>query len=120
MASGKVMIVEDDPQNMKLFNVILECRGYETVQMADGEKAVEAARQHRPDLIILDILLSRISGLDVVREIKDDGGLKDIPGKLPVQTRRRDGLCYETGSGDLTRRLAEDASQRLQELALPG
>ena len=75
----KVLIVEDNELNMKLFHDLLEAYGYSTVQTQDGREAVELARQHRPDLIILDIQLPEISGLEVTRLLKADEELKSIP-----------------------------------------
>jgi two-component system cell cycle response regulator DivK len=74
-----VLIVEDNELNMKLFNDLLEAHGYSTVKTANGVEAVELARRHRPDLILMDIQLPEVSGLDVTRWIKDDDDLRDIP-----------------------------------------
>jgi two-component system cell cycle response regulator DivK len=79
-ASAKtVLIVEDNELNMKLFNDLLEAFGYKTVKTRDGRKAVELAREHRPDLIIMDIQLPEISGLKVTQLLKDDKDLAAIP-----------------------------------------
>ena len=75
----KVLIVEDIELNMKLFHDLLEVHGYETLQTRDGREALELARQHRPDLILMDIQLPEVSGLDVTRWIKADESLKRIP-----------------------------------------
>ncbi len=75
----KVLIVEDNELNMKLFHDLLEVHGYETLQTRDGREALELARQHRPDLILMDIQLPEVSGLDVTRWIKADESLKQIP-----------------------------------------
>ncbi|MEO0496118.1 MAG: response regulator [Pseudomonadota bacterium] len=75
----KVMIVEDNDLNMKLFNDLLEARGYETVQSRDGINAVEIARAERPDLILMDIQLPEVSGLTVTQHLKDDAELHTIP-----------------------------------------
>ncbi len=74
-----VMIVEDNELNMKLFHDLLEARGYLTVETRSGVEALELARAHRPDLIIMDIQLPEISGLDVTRRLKGDPQLKKIP-----------------------------------------
>ena len=74
-----VMIVEDNELNMKLFHDLLEAHGYRTVETRSGVEAVELARAHRPDLIIMDIQLPEISGLDVTRKLKADPELKAIP-----------------------------------------
>ena len=60
-----VMIVEDNELNMKLFNDLLEANGYRTIKTRNGMEALELAREHRPDLILMDIQLPEVSGLDV-------------------------------------------------------
>ena len=74
-----VLIVEDNELNMKLFNDLLEAHGYATVQTRNGVEAVELTRKHRPDLILMDIQLPEVSGLQVTRWIKDDESLRHIP-----------------------------------------
>ena len=74
-----ILIVEDNELNMKLFNDILQADGYETAQALDGREAIILARKHHPDLILMDIQLPDISGLEVAKIIKADNDLKDIP-----------------------------------------
>ena len=74
-----VLIVEDNELNMKLFNDLLEAHGYQTVQTRNGLEALDLAREHRPDLILMDIQLPEVSGLDVTRWLKEDDELKTIP-----------------------------------------
>ena len=75
----KVLIVEDNELNMKLFNDLLEAHGYETLQTKDGFKALEMAREHTPDLILMDIQLPEVSGLEVTKWLKEDDSLQTIP-----------------------------------------
>jgi two-component system cell cycle response regulator DivK len=74
-----VLIVEDNELNMKLFNDLLEAHGIATLQTRDGTKVLEIAREHKPDLILMDIQLPEISGLDVTKNLKADIGLRHIP-----------------------------------------
>ncbi len=74
-----ILIVEDNELNMKLFNDLLEAHGYATLKTRDGIEAIKMARTHRPDLIIMDIQLPEISGLDVTKWLKEDDNLRDIP-----------------------------------------
>ncbi|KZL06716.1 Polar-differentiation response regulator DivK [Pseudovibrio axinellae] len=74
-----VLIVEDNELNMKLFNDLLEAHGYATVQSRNGMEALELARTHKPDLILMDIQLPEVSGLEVTKWIKEDEDLKAIP-----------------------------------------
>jgi two-component system cell cycle response regulator DivK len=79
MTQKTVMIVEDNELNMKLFHDLLDAHGYKTIQTADGMEALSLARAHRPDLILMDIQLPEVSGLEVTKWIKDDDELKMIP-----------------------------------------
>ena len=74
-----VLIVEDNELNMKLFHDLLEAHGYNTVATRNGIEALDLARKHRPDLILMDIQLPEVSGLEVTKWIKDDPELHRIP-----------------------------------------
>ena len=75
----RILIVEDNDLNMKLFHDLLEAHGYDTLQTKDGLEALQLARQHHPDLILMDIQLPEVSGLEVTKWIKEDEDLKGIP-----------------------------------------
>jgi two-component system cell cycle response regulator DivK len=75
----KVLIVEDNELNMKLFDDLLGAHGYDTIKTRDGLKVLELAREHRPDLIVMDIQLPEVSGLEVTQWLKKDNDLKSIP-----------------------------------------
>jgi two-component system cell cycle response regulator DivK len=74
-----VLIVEDNELNMKLFGDLLEAHGYATLKTGNGIEAIELARAHHPNLIIMDIQLPEVSGLDVTRWLKEDENLRSIP-----------------------------------------
>ena len=74
-----ILIVEDNDLNMKLFNDLLQAHGYETVQTMDGRDVLQLAHKHRPDLIIMDIRLPEISGLEVTKMLKAEDELQGIP-----------------------------------------
>ena len=74
-----VLIVEDNELNMKLFHDLLAAHGYRTIQTRNGLEALELARTHRPDLILMDIQLPEVSGLEVTKWIKEDDELRNIP-----------------------------------------
>ena len=74
-----ILIVEDNELNMKLFNDLLEAHGYKTLQTRNGKEALELTRLHKPDLILMDIQLPEVSGLQVTQWIKQDEGLRHIP-----------------------------------------
>ena len=73
------LVVEDNELNMKLFHDLLEAHGYNILQTKDGMEALKLARKHRPDLILMDIQLPEVSGLEVTKWIKEDDDLKAIP-----------------------------------------
>ena len=75
----QILIVEDNDLNMKLFNDLLVAHGYETLQTKDGVEALALARRHHPDLILMDIQLPEVSGLQVTKWIKEDENLCMIP-----------------------------------------
>lgn len=75
----KVLIVEDNELNMKLFHDLLDAHGYGTVQTRNGLDALSLAREHRPNLILMDIQLPEVSGLEVTRWLKEDDELCEIP-----------------------------------------
>ena len=77
--SKTVLIVEDNELNMKLFHDLLEAQGYATLQTKDGREALKLAREHRPDLVLMDIQLPEVSGLEVTKWIKEDENLREIP-----------------------------------------
>ncbi|MDI7774121.1 response regulator [Asticcacaulis sp. EMRT-3] len=79
MTQKKVLIVEDNVLNMKLFHDLLDAQGYATLQTGEGLSALTLARQHRPDLILMDIQLPEISGLEVTKWLKEDDELSHIP-----------------------------------------
>jgi len=74
-----VLIVEDNDLNMKLFNDLLEAHGFNTLKTASGIEALELARLHRPNLILMDIQLPEVSGEVVIQWIKADEAIKHIP-----------------------------------------
>ena len=79
LGNREILIVEDNDLNMKLFNDLLQAHGYDTLQTKDGREALTLARDNRPDLILMDIQLPEISGLEVTRMLKAETELKSIP-----------------------------------------
>ena len=77
--SKTILIVEDNELNMKLFNDLLQAHGYSTLQTKDGTEAVALTEKHHPDLILMDIQLPKISGLEITKMIKEKDDLQHIP-----------------------------------------
>ena len=74
-----ILIVEDNAFNMKFFRDLLQFKGYDTLETQDGWEALDIVRAERPDLVLMDIQLNEISGLEITEAIKQDDNLKDIP-----------------------------------------
>lgn len=74
-----VLIVEDNELNMKLFHDLLDANGYKTLQTRNGIEALKLAKAHNPDLILMDIQLPEVSGLEVTKWLKEDEELNEIP-----------------------------------------
>src|ERR1700758_3973272 len=74
-----ILIVEDKEVNIKLFNDLLGAHGFKPLQTRSGKQALELTRLHRPDLILMDIQLPEVSGLQVTQWIKEDKELRHIP-----------------------------------------
>ncbi len=79
MAKPKILIVEDDPDISELIHFNLEKAGYQTVRAEDGEQALRLTQKHQPDLILLDLLLPGLNGLEVCRRLKRDPAVQHIP-----------------------------------------
>ena len=75
----RVLVVEDNELNLKLFCDLLRAHGFETMPGRDGREAVTTARSFAPDLVITDIQLPHISGIDIIARMRGDPALKAIP-----------------------------------------
>jgi two-component system cell cycle response regulator DivK len=74
-----VLIVEDNEKNMKLARDVLQAKGYSTVEAVTGEEGVKLAKERKPDLILMDIQLPGISGIEAFKQIRGNAGTKSIP-----------------------------------------
>ena len=75
----KILVVEDNELNLRLFCDILRAHGYESEPVRDGRDAVDRARAFAPDLVIMDIQMPYISGLEIIEQLKADARLAPIP-----------------------------------------
>ena len=75
----RILIVEDNDLNLKLFRDLLTAHGYDTIETKEGLEAIQLTKKQRPDLILMDIQLPEVSGLDVTRRLKADAEISDIP-----------------------------------------
>ena len=75
----RILVVEDNPLNMRLIEMTLRARGYILLEASDGHEAISMAVRERPDLIIMDIQLPGINGLDVTRKLRETPPVSDTP-----------------------------------------
>jgi len=85
-----ILIIEDNELNMKLFNDVLEASGYKTLKSIDGMDCMQLAKEQHPDLIIMDIQLPFVSGIEHTHDLKADVEVKNIP-VLAVTAHAMDG-----------------------------
>src|SRR5690349_10385392 len=76
---ARILAVDDAPENLEILKVRLESGGYEVVTARDGEEGLARAQETNPDLILLDIMMPKLSGIDVLRELKRHETLKFVP-----------------------------------------
>jgi len=76
----RILVVDDDPEFVEITRIILEANGYEVASASNGDQALQAMRHRRPDLVLLDVMMSSVlDGLDVSHEMRADPELKSIP-----------------------------------------
>ena len=79
MTGLQVLVVEDNERNMKLFRDVLQASGYRTLEATTGEQAVELATEHRPDLVLMDIQLPDIDGVEALDRLRADERTASVP-----------------------------------------
>ena len=79
MAGERVLVVEDNEKNMKLVRDVLQATGYRTLEAVTGPRAVELATEHAPDLVLMDIQLPGIDGVEALRRLRADERTASIP-----------------------------------------
>ncbi len=75
----KILVVDDDLVSQRVVSVRLEISGYEVITAEDGEEGLKKAREEKPDLLILDLMMPKMNGYEVCRMLKFDDKYKDIP-----------------------------------------
>ncbi len=79
MPAATILVVDDDPVIQKLLHVNFQMEGYDVVMAGDGQEAVDKARSARPDLIVLDVMMPKLDGLQVASILKSDEATASIP-----------------------------------------
>ena len=79
MSVKVVLVVEDDELNLKLVKELLEFNGFETLEATNGLQALEMIRRERPSLVLMDIQMPAMDGIEATRQIKADASIRDIP-----------------------------------------
>ena len=75
----KVLIVDDESGILKMYSEYLSSQGFEVITSPNGEEGVKIAKEEKPEVILLDIIMPKLNGLDVLKNIKEDPDLKNIP-----------------------------------------
>ena len=103
MAANRILIIDDDPDITEAMKVVLENKGYQVASAAGGADGLERMKQEKPDLVILDVMMSTSSeGFVISREIKSDQNLKKIPSLMVTAAKERTGIDFQAASGDET------------------
>ncbi|HVY54552.1 MAG TPA: response regulator [Thermodesulfobacteriota bacterium] len=116
----KVLLIEDEESLRNLYTKILTTKNYEVESAADGEIALSVLKQFRPDVIVLDIVMPNYSGVEILKILKNDNELKDIPVVMltALSEMRRITECLDMGAiGYITKDSSvEDIVHRLNFL----
>ena len=98
----KILIVEDNELNMKLFRDLIEASGYETLETRNGLDVLDLARKHRPDLILMDIMMPVLDGYEAMRRIRAQSRFEKLPIlALTAKAMREDrAKCIAVGAND--------------------
>lgn len=93
MAKQKILIVEDEESLLKLESILLTSKGYDVRGVSNGQEALEAIEEEKPDLVLLDIMLSEIDGFEVCQRIKENPKTRDIPVIMLTAKKSREDMA---------------------------
>src|SRR5262245_64520747 len=98
----RILVVDDDPTNLEVLRARLSAQGYEVVIAVDGDEALRCARELEPDLVLLDVMMPKIDGISVLKELKQDATLRHIPVILVTAKGDSRDILHglEAGAGD--------------------
>ena len=93
MAKKKILIVEDEESLLKLESILLTSKGYDVRGVANGQEALDAIQEERPDLVLLDIMLPEIDGFEVCQRIKSNPETQDLPVIMLTAKKSREDMA---------------------------
>jgi len=93
MAKKKILIVEDEESLLKLESILLTSKGYDVRGASNGQEALDAIAEEKPDLVLLDIMLPEIDGFEVCQRVKDDPETRDIPVIMLTAKKSREDMA---------------------------
>jgi len=93
VAKKKILVVEDEESLLKLESILLTSKGYEVRGVANGQEALDAIAEDPPDLVLLDIMLPKIDGFEVCRQIKEKEPTKHIPVIMLTAKKSREDMA---------------------------
>ncbi len=118
LSASSVLIIDDEPRLLEDYKSLLEESGIPCLTAEDGESGLEQAKEHRPGLIILDLMLPKVDGLTVLKELKGDPDLTDIPvlvlSALPGDTEKKASL--QLGAVEYLEKVEIEPSQLLHKI----
>ncbi len=106
----RILAVDDVPTNLEILRVRLEAQGYEVVTAADGEEALARARELEPDLVLLDIMMPKLDGISVLKQLKQDAALRFVP--VILVTAKADTATSSSGSRRAATTISPSRSSR--------
>ena len=117
-----VLVADDDPDILALVSFRLERAGYKVVEASDGEQALQAAVERRPDLAILDVMMPKLTGYDVTRRIREDEATRRMPVILLTARVQEADVAqgFETGADDYLKKPFSPQELRARVQAILG
>ena len=95
----KILVVEDNPQNQKLFRDLLEVSGFDVLEAQDGKTGISMAKEHKPDLVIMDFQMPEMNGLQAGKILREDSETKEIPCIFVTASVTKEEIAVLEGNG---------------------
>jgi DNA-binding response OmpR family regulator len=99
---GTVLLIEDEPGFRRIYTSVFKYAGYDVLEAEDGEKGLQMVQKHRPSIVLLDLLLPKMNGFDVLKKIRETDGLKTVPVIIftVLGEKREIGIGLSIGAND--------------------